>query len=217
MSKSATPTDDDLLVFLQSAGMLDNPLSAQQELIDLETAASAGVGEFERRTGYVPFLAGAAQTRTYRGDAIQPFCDGYWLKVNSGLLSVSAVSIDGNTQAVGTQYTLEPADAANTGRPYTDVRFRYYGGNSYFSTISITGVFGYGLTIPDDAWRGMLIAGALEVLTESSGYLGGQRLKSYEEKGVREEFTTGTIEMAQSKMEARLTQIVSRYKRQTVY
>jgi hypothetical protein len=217
MPKTANPTDLDLRDFLQAAGMLENPLSDQQKLIDLVTAASAGVSEFERRTGYKPFLASSTpETRTYQGDRVNTFPDGHYLDLGTGLISASSVLVNDNPQTVTTHYALEPAGANHNGKPYTDLRF-LYGGYGYYQTISITGIFGYGLEIPDDAWLAMLELGALHAMRVSGSKLSKGAVEVRQGEVTRKYGEKGAFSAEKSEFEAHTKEVVGGYRRRVVY
>lgn len=150
-------------------------LSLNLEVMGLDWVMAAAVAEWERVTRWTPFLAVAGTrvfdppgpeksrgSNSYVGWGYVRNGGGTLLTLGCGLVSVSALAVDINEYApAGTALTqnadfwLEPTTAQNDGKPFTLVRFRsaVYGQPQ---SISITGSFGYGSTVPDDVWTAIL-------------------------------------------------------------
>lgn len=175
------PVGDELAEFLVSCGMLSNGLTDIQKFIDFDGAMSAASAEFERLTGYLPFLSsGTEQTRVFDG----PGCS--LLQLRSGLLSMSSLVINTVTYTVNQQFVLQPTDAPERGLPYTYLDFGsgwnsgdwnigsefQLGAGSLVGlgtlgsgrrAISVTGVWGFCLTLPADVRQALLSWGAARV------------------------------------------------------
>lgn len=168
------PTGMDLQVFLVGAGMLDNPPSANARMIDLDAAMASAVSEWEKLTGWHPFLAAQAEvTRTF--DPPGPTSTrwryeggGNVLDLGAGFLSVSSV-VHGTTDYIiggdSAQVYLLPVDAAAKERPFTDLRFCWpvFG---VPQSIQVTGVCGYGAALPEDVWTILLRMAATDLAPE---------------------------------------------------
>ena len=144
------------------------PTDANKQVLAEEQASigALAVGaEWERRTGWTPFLADAAAS-TWYWDYTDPYGE---LSFDGGFVSVSSVTINGTAQTLNTQYVLEPRNAGNIGRPYTHLNMRYgYSTMTYPSTanaIAVTGRRGFCTTLPADVWQTLQDAAALIALT----------------------------------------------------
>lgn len=159
MARSAYPTDSDVAALAASV-----PLPSGFAFTGM---AEAAVDEWERRTGYRPFLgSGTVETRMY--DPPGPnrrtlsgyslLGGGRLLDLGSGLYGLTSVSIGVGPDAPGTPLTLgtdlwlEPLNADLIGVPWQRIRFRapVFG---LESSVAVAGLFGYGATIPEDAWQ----------------------------------------------------------------
>lgn len=156
---AAYPTPADLVAILPTSITVPDSDTLQGFLDE-------AVQELEQTTGHNPFLAGAAATRRYTpskaGDHI--------LQLDAGLVSVSAVTYCGTALTLNTDYWLKPDNAAVRSRPYTHIQFRsgkwtaIHDGET--APIAITGVFGFGLTVPQEIWEAVR-CGAAWKLTQS--------------------------------------------------
>lgn len=176
------PTGTDLQVFLVSASLISNPPTPAQGFMDYHSAMLAAVDEFERLTGYTPFLSdGTSTPRTFDGPG-SPI-----LPLNAGLLSLTSLTINTTPYTQNQQFVLSPPDAANNRRPYTYLDFGSGWGGSAGNvgdwgfgfgvgsqvglgtlgtgrrSIVVTGVWGYSLTLPFDVKRALLHRGAVEL------------------------------------------------------
>jgi hypothetical protein len=170
MGRSSYPVAADLTSYLDVGGLT---LDATQVGI----AVLAGIEAFQRETGR-HMLAGktvanvvvAAQTRTFRLPT-DPF--GY-VDFRADLAAApSAVAYQpyGGTEeawTVSEHYVLLPENALLDGRPYTGMQSRGRGWGQaawdYGASIEVTGSWGYGTAIPEDAWQAMLNLGVLHLL-----------------------------------------------------
>ena len=114
---------------------------------DVAGALDGVIREWERLTGWYPFVA-ATQTRYYDPADL--------LELDAGLLTVTTLKTGvladgtgGTTRTAGTDYVLEPFNAANTLRPFTRVRFitSPYGLDR---SVSIAGSWGFAASCPED-------------------------------------------------------------------
>jgi len=175
MPRTAYPTDSDVAALAASV-----PLPSGFAFTGMAAAAAA---EWERRTGYRPFLgSGSGSTRVY--DPPGPnrrtlsgyslLGGGRILDLESGLYGLTSLSIGvgpsapGTALTLGTDFWLEPLNADQIGVPWQRVRFRapIFG---LESSVAVTGLFGYGSSVPEDAWQAIARLGCalgLEALVE---------------------------------------------------
>jgi hypothetical protein len=96
---------------------------------------------------------------------------GKLLELDAGLISITSLSVmnttyvqgmPGDTAGVG-NYWLQPVDAPSYGRPYEYIEFWAPVLGSPQTGV-ITGVWGYSLQVPDDAWSAILAGAAWNVM-----------------------------------------------------
>lgn len=199
------PTAGDLRAALQAAGLtVSSALEGQ-----LWAMAPAGVTAFERQVNR-KMLAGAASAQL----VAPPTNHAGLLRIpdlasldeaNVALLPTVTYTPTGTpttTWANGTDFLLEPVEAPSRGRPFTRIRFRRHDWRSpglwtLQRAISITGRWGYGCLLPDDAWLAMLFLG-LQSAFETSiyGLRGG--LVKWTQQGVTEEYGMGLAKQWQT-------------------
>ncbi len=171
---SGYPTGDDLAAYLTSLGIIDAATaSATLARMNLGTKAMAAAREWERATDYRPFLAGDEdETRIFD----PPTCGQ--LDLGAGLLSVTSLytgvtpTSPGTLRTLGTDYLLEPANAAFMGEPYTAIVIRHLrsgfpsdwgwglGWGTYHHSIEVTGRWGYQAELAAEIWQAILEYGA---------------------------------------------------------
>lgn len=160
--KADYPGPGDVLALLAATGVEVSPVA------DLATAAAAGARDFERAVSRT-MLAPPESTRRLNA----PVSREGALIFDRDLASLTSVAIQaqgGTSQELtqGTDYTLEPFNAAADGMPYTALVFFSWGWSwyeplwyGYRGSIYVTGRWGYGTTIPEDAWAAMQARAAL--------------------------------------------------------
>lgn len=160
------PTWQDIRNKLMSASFW--PTDATKQVLaqeQAEIAVASVVAEFERRTGWKPFLAEAVDSARYFD-----YTDQYGeLQLNGGYVSITSVTVSGTLQTVNTNYTLEPRNAVSDGYPYTHINFPYGGWRTGYPTtpnsIVIVGKRGFATELPADVWQSVQEAAALVALT----------------------------------------------------
>src|SRR5262245_848463 len=152
MGKSAYPTGADIAEYLAEFGITVTNTAM------LDTLAAAGVLRFEREAGR-RMLAGADQARTYDPPAT-PLLD-----LGADLIGITSIAYQpqgSSSQAYSSpaDYRLLPQNAPQLGRPWEMVDFvRVWWcpqPSSQRGALTVTGKWGYGTTIPEDAWLAML-------------------------------------------------------------
>lgn len=152
MGKAAYPTGAELAAYLVAAGFT----SAFVAALDTTTFAAAGASEFEREAGRR--MLAVTQTREF--DPCRVGTNGF-LDLKADLASLTSVAWNTTAYTVGTDVRAFPLNAADDGLPYSGLSFGYWRrfsgyGYPFPPLISVAGDWGYGATIPEDAWAGML-------------------------------------------------------------
>ena len=211
MGKAAYPTGADLAAVLAGGGIT---VSAALSAL-LDDAAAAGRYAFEAATGRV-MLAGVT-------DVEKEFSTP---SPNAGILDIpDLVELTGitynpqggsaETLVDATDYYLQPDNAPDEGKPWTQVRLRrswylplWYGN---LRSIRITGRWGYADEIPEDAWLAMVYLGltsqASMIIRSTTG-----GVKSRKEADRAEEYGTSAADIVQA-WESTAGSAVSRYRR----
>ncbi len=159
MPHAAPPTAADLTVLLTAGGVTLPDAT-------VENAVAAGIESFERDIGRV-MLAGEASTRRFTPPSNTNELDLIGDLVPDDGITVEFTPRDSTptTWTEGVDYWLLDEDAADRNRPYTRLLVRqgffYPFPPSYRRSIYITGPWGYGPTIPDDAWLAELYGSLL--------------------------------------------------------
>lgn len=163
MGKLAYPTGAELAAYLIAAGFTAAFVAA----LDTTTAAAAGAAQFEREADRR--MLAVTQTREFDAERVSP--RGF-LDLRTDLAAATGVSWSTNTYVVGTDVRLFPLNAADDGHPYSGLTFPYW--RRFYPTsypllpplITVVGSWGFGATIPEDAWIGMLAAAGLLLLPQ---------------------------------------------------
>ncbi|OFX13605.1 MAG: hypothetical protein A2W00_04460 [Candidatus Eisenbacteria bacterium RBG_16_71_46] len=184
MGQAAAPTSDDLKQYIESLGVI-NPTKFDDAvaLMRLDVKAPAAWSDWEKRTGWKPFLKDAADvTRWF--DPPGPNREGVsrgggrLLRLEAGLLTLTSLTThlsvsepDGTALTVNEHFWLTDAggdyNADAEGRPWEIVQFS---SNQYGPprSIRIIGRWGRAETIPDDAWEAVRQYGAYLAYQELS-------------------------------------------------
>lgn len=83
MSRTAYPFSSELAAFLYSSGLISAAPTAQQQQMEYDSAIAAAVAEWERETGWVPFLSGSSTTRYYDPPGPEKGSVGIYVGVNN--------------------------------------------------------------------------------------------------------------------------------------
>ncbi len=180
MPHDAYPTGADLSAYLVSIGLLS---TAQAASLDLDARMNAAVAQWERRTGFIPFLAGAATTRYFdppgpnrrtgrigltRGGEARLDLMGGLVGEPSSVITGYSIHSTGSTLTAQDQYCLLPRDNPARSLPYLEIEFisSQWGGPG---SIAILGQWGYSTTVPDDVWQALLEYGAWLAVPDVTG------------------------------------------------
>jgi hypothetical protein len=173
---TAYPTKAEVDAYLATLPNLTVPAA-----FDTDPTIRAAIAEWERLTEYRPFLSGTAASRTF--DPPGPKTTrptrggGRTLRLGAGLVSLSSLTVGVEGGSAGTALTLDtdfwlwPANAAALSRPYTAIEFACVQWGQPRSIV-INGVWGYGATIPDDAWKAVRDLAAADAMREIREGLG---------------------------------------------
>lgn len=177
------PVASDLIDFMQGAGLVDDPPTAQQNLLGFQDALDAAVEELEDALGVEPLINEALAVSTREFDV--PY-SGMLELVGGGLLAApTEVRVSGLEYQEGTSYFLYPRNALLRGKPYRYIYFgrqrgRFQSGDPWedfplsngtgvvVPTIEVTGVWGYSATMTDRLKRLLLQRAALDLMPELS-------------------------------------------------
>lgn len=182
---SAWPTGSDIAAALKGLKVWpadgdESPDGSDlQELFleQCEISADAVRDEFERRTGWRPFLTRRA---TIPHTATTP---GGSLKLSVPAKTIYSVTIGGSVVNADTYWT-QPETSILTGAPIEFIQFsqNYFGGRVWTkpNQIIIDADFGHGDTVPADVWRA---ASNMATLHAIAGIQGEQDLASISEDG----------------------------------
>lgn len=157
--RTSYPTGENLEAFLLEAGFSTTFVAS----LDLELWALAGWQAWEGSANRK--MLATTQTRRFDPRRVTPM--GF-LDFRGDLVAVTSAAFGTTSFTEDTDFHLVPLDAAAFGQPYFGMHFGHWR-RFWASTwplgplISITGSWGYGATIPDDAFVGMLAAAALEL------------------------------------------------------
>ncbi len=152
-AKSAYPTEEELGTFLVAAGLA----STAPDTGVLGPYIQQAVDQFERSTGWVPFLE-EASAHDYYFDAPEW---GASLDLLSGFTTITAVvtgyspESSGNTLTLNEDYYLVAYNAALDGSPFTKIDFRSTP-PSGMRSIVVTGKKGFASSIPADVYQAVL-------------------------------------------------------------
>lgn len=169
MSYPTYPTAADVENWLKSTGFW--PVSdgtdegdAQEERAQIQAgiAAAAAADEWEKLTGWLPFLADeSASDRTFD----ETDTTGY-LDFEGGAVTVNTVTVNGSALVLNTGYFLEPRNPR--GRPYTGIqvgsRWGYHSPYGPRNSIVVNARWGYSTTVPADVWQAILQRASINTL-----------------------------------------------------
>jgi len=170
MGKAAYPTPAELETSLLAAGLSQELI----DLLDLTTAALAGRQTFEGLTGRR--MLATTQTREYDPCRVSP--RGV-LDLRADLVTATSVTYGTQAFTVGTDVRMAPLNAADDGRPYGWLEFgawrfyRFSYGYPLPTLITVVGSWGYGATIPENAWMAMLYEAALSLFPQITMFIAG--------------------------------------------
>lgn len=194
MSHTQYPTALDLQRHLLSAGMLDMPMTAAQQLLDFSSPINSAITTWENNTGYDPFLA-TTQTRIFDppGPTIRGTRYGYrarggerFIQLDNGLWSLTSVTtgIDavspGTLRTLNTDFYLYPVNAPLKGEPYTEIEFVLPVWGSQQS-VHIVGAWGYSQLLPDDVWEAILARASVVIVPRLIHLISGGVIEYREE------------------------------------
>lgn len=169
---NALPTTADLQALLTAAGLISKTPTDLQYLLDLDGALASAKTEWEKRTGWVPFLfapAGGGSGETTRRYDPPGNKGSYILALDGGLISLTSllvsVTVDtpaGTALTVDKDFFLQPYNAPAEGRPYEWIEF-CSAVRGMPASVRVTGTFGFSASIPDDAFQALLRGAASEL------------------------------------------------------
>jgi hypothetical protein len=217
VSRTSYPSTSDLTALLTSYGLT---LDAGQ----VAGAVLAGIESFESAVDR-HMLAGKATDNTAQGAVTRTYLppDNVYgiLDLAGDLAAAPTVTYQPHGAAAEaftllTDYRLDPENAPAEGRPYERLQFhrRWYAPGlwSFGSALQVTGTWGYGATIPEDAWRAMLHGGLLWLVGQAWG-AGTVPLKSWKEADAEEEYAVPSWADRQQALQMDIAAAVHRYRK----
>lgn len=162
---STYPTGNDIELLLKTAKLWPSDSDENAVLFSQEQAAIAASGaaaEFERRTGWLPFLADSANsTRTFETTDLSGVLD-----LGGSVLSVAGVNLGERELTLDRDYWLVRTHA---GRPVTRLQFLWPHHASLLhktpADIAVNARWGYTATVPADVWAAIQKYAGVLVLT----------------------------------------------------
>lgn len=233
MAHSAFPTASDLSTYVSGLNLFDSSeLAAVLARLNLTDKAAAAAQAFQEQAGWFPFITdGSDVSRRFDPPGPNSGHGGIWdvrggkwvLNLRAGLsgtpapvivMGYSASSTNpqaGTTLVAEDDYWLLPEEAPLMSKPYTHVEFAVSMWGAPRS-IRVTGRFGYGANVPEDAWQAVLQYGASMAWPDLAVNL-SLGLLSYTEAGVTE--TSGPKALADynEQWQANFQRAVNRYQR----
>lgn len=151
------PTSAELQTFLLGAGLVSEPPSTAQLVLDYQGAIDSAIEQWNDMTHYWPFMSTGNVNEARK---FQPTRSGL-LDFNGGLITLTAivtevqytnnVSDGGSARVQSTDYFLRPENASQRKKPWTYLDAGWYQGwgfrSGYQDSIIITGEWGYSLSL----------------------------------------------------------------------
>jgi hypothetical protein len=172
MSFTTYPTPADVEALMKSSTYWPSGTSAeainQIELARIQCviAAAAARDEWEKFTGWKPFLAGAEYTTRYFSEIDHT---GY-IDFKTGAVDVQSFSISGNVQTLNSNYFLMPENAIDEGEAVTGIQVGYASAGRFVSGMprrfAVTARWGRVTYVPGDVWQAVQQKAASIVLTQ---------------------------------------------------
>lgn len=218
---TAYPTGADLVLLLKSINAF--PQDSLTTMIALATeqagiAAYAAASEFENSTGWLPFIA-RPEVTTRKFDMTNQ--TGI-LDFRAGLLADPApvFSIGDTTYIEDQNYYLQPSNAPDQGKAYTQAQFTqtHFSGRAWSlpNRISVTGRWGYCSSCPPDVWAAIQKKGGVQLLASLENL---QNIGSISQDGFSKSYDiTGVITQLQllTTWGNDFTRFITRYVRNVV-
>ncbi|BDI29405.1 hypothetical protein CCAX7_14560 [Capsulimonas corticalis] len=159
----AYPTGFDLVELYASAGVELSPKFNAGQKID------SAIREWEKKTRWFPFLAGASSTRVFDPPGPRQHQaalggirgGGRVLDLRGGLISLDSLIMNGQNYTQGIQFWMRPDNADLQGEPFQEIEF-FTPIMGPPQCIHVMGRWGYCAQVPEDAWQAILQKAAYE-------------------------------------------------------
>jgi hypothetical protein len=183
----------------------------------LESLAKAAARHFEKETGWIPFLASPTpSTRQFDPPGIE---NAYMasvrggsrvLELDGGLISVVSITVAGTTYVPGTDCWLKPANSE--AKSFIEFGKPIFG---LPQSISITGVWGFSVQVPDDAWLAILRLAAISAMDD---YVASQTggMEEWAEGDAREKYGESPMQSTINDFREHAASVIRSYRRVTV-
>ncbi len=204
--RAGAPTAEDMLLRLTGMGITPTG-------VDLNAAAVDGLAYFETACGR-RFLA-QSETRTFDlptapSGVVDLMDDCYGFP--------SAVSVGGTAKALNTDYRMRDQNAYSRGKPFWGIQFPGLGFIAsagpfpFWNSVSVTALWGYGMTIPNDLFDGMVTAGLLRLLPDLGTAATGV-FNKWTEAEVTEDYGPETYGRMQERWQMQIDKLATKYRR----
>lgn len=207
------PTGAELLAFLQAAKLLDNPLTEEQSLLDLEGVMAGVVADWEEEVQWFPFLSGSSDETRYFDRPVANGRDLPLLDLQGGLVSLTGVEVGGTVLTVGGQLFTKPDNALSRGFPIQQLRFWSVSFPAQPNCIGVTGRWGYVGSVPQGVKQALLCRAGLLLAPQllANRTLGGVSL--WKEGDVEERYAIADTASLLKQWEVTYRSAVQRYRR----
>lgn len=142
------PVGADLLDRIEALGILAGGAAVT---LGLDDRIASAIADWETDTGHAPFLSASADSTR----AFDPPRNSCRLELDTGLASLTSVSVSGSALTLGTGFETYPANAAAKGQPITAIEFGYPL-SGLARSVSIVGKWGYATSLPAAAREAIL-------------------------------------------------------------
>lgn len=207
MTYTDYPQPADLEAFLISSGAIPSPISGSYGLIDLNSALSSAIADWEQDTGLIPFLKDAADVTviydppghqdghglwgTQRGVGRSLYLPGFksgavFSSITSIVTSYMSVTQPGTTLVENTDYWLQPPNYALNNRPIEHVFFGYRSWGT-INSIRITGKRGWPV-VPANVWQAVIKKAAVTLIPQIDALKRGGLIQWHEGDGTSETY-----------------------------
>jgi hypothetical protein len=182
MPQAAYPTGQDVYNIILSTGVItDETPGVFQEFVNFGQLAANAADLMETNTNR-RFVAALA-TRTY-GISTNPrgiLSLGQDLCSDETVASDIVVSANNTVKTLNQDYVLGPDNADIDGKPWTWLQFSFPTNYLYPAAnrkpISVTGYWGYSLTVPDDVWTAIAQKAAADACPQLGAMISGGILR----------------------------------------
>jgi len=231
----AYPTTTELQTFLKGARLITDASTEPDSDLDYAGAIALAVSAWENATNYIPFQADGSDVTAYCKpiDILfppneYPFLplsktgSGGWISVTSVTVGITS-TFAGTVLTAGTDYVLQPKNAALNSKPYTRILFQCPSGvwtpfssivgGDLADSIKIIGKRGYQATIDATVKAAVLRKAASQLAGEIFGKLSGGGISEWKQGDTMTRYSIADLMRLPSEWDGVFSQTVTRYRR----